>query len=313
MMLHAAVSSLALAVVLTAASSPARALDCRKAASLVEKEICGDKSLLAQDTQLNKAFAALRARKSPDEARLLTRAQGEWIASRETECREAIGERPALIPGCVGGGMEVRRRFLSGEPETGAGATSPLWPVFRAAKGAEGVNVSYAFTPPRAPAEGAFNTAIEALLGKRLDAPKELYTLRYVYGSPRFVSIHAEGSFEGSAHPMPWRGDVNFDLEKGRVLKFTDVFNPGVLQGLIADCKKEVGESMETTDKALKADREKKLARVVADLGRWSFSAVHAVVGFDHGEINDYVEGDLECRFPVKRINEATKPDFQKF
>jgi uncharacterized protein YecT (DUF1311 family) len=307
------IPALAVAGLSLLASAPrSYAMDCKKASSPVEKDICGDKQLLERDALINKTFADLKAMKKPDEARLLVINQREWIATRETECVETQGGKRVIIGGCIGGGMEVRRRFLAGEPETGAGAASPLWPWFR--KGdANAVNVAYAFASPTAPAEIALNAAIVAFLSRNAPGAKQTYAMRYAYGSPRLVSLHGEGAWEGGAHPAPWRGDINFDLVNAKPFKFSDAFAPESLKAIIDECRAQVASDMKSDDKTVIADREKRFGEIVGDLGRWSFAADRATIGFDHGEINDYVDGDLECHFIAPRVNELTKPDFQKF
>ena len=297
-------------------AGPARAFDCAKASTPVEKAICADPKLLGQDAALEKAFAGLKAQKRGAEIGLFVANQREWIAQREIDCRDDGTGKAGTLQACIGAGMDKRLRFLTGQPEGGVGAGSPLWPVFSREKGgeADSENTSLTFAPPKGEAQIRFNAAITAFVSKSLNGSQDNFTAAYVYGSPRLVSVHFEGDWEGSAHPMPWQGDVNFDLAKAKVFKFADAFPASALAGLLAECRKQVAEDIASDDAAVTADREDTLKRVVGDLDRWSFGAKEAVIGFPHGEINDYADGaDPECRFPAARINALTNADFPKF
>jgi len=125
--------------------------------------------------------------------------------------------------------------------------------------------------------------------------------------------VHFEGDWEGGIHPMPWEVDVNFDVAKARLFKFDDAFPASALATLVGDCKGQIGQDMASSDPAIDADRETALKQALGNLDRWSFGAKEAVVGFVHGEINDYTDGDLECSFPAARLNALTKADFPKF
>ena len=297
-------------------AGPARAFDCAKASTPVEKAICADPKLLGEDAALEKGFAGLKAQKRGAEIGLLVANQREWIAQREIDCRDDGTGKAGTLQACIGAGMDKRLRFLTGQPEGGSGAGSPLWPVFSREKGSEpdSENISFAFAPPKGEQQIRFNAAITAFVSKSLNGSQDNFTAAYVYGSPRLVSVHFEGDWEGSAHPMPWQGDVNFDLAKAKVFKFADAFPASALAGLLAECRKQVAEDIASDDAAVTADREDTLKRVVGDLDRWSFGAKEAVIGFPHGEINDYADGaDPECRFPAARINALTNADFPKF
>lgn len=304
---RAAFTKFAAVVSVSTVVTPALALDCKKAASAAEKAICADAELRAEDERLNRAFADLEARKKRAEVALLIRDQREWLIERDTECR---GAGDNAIASCLTEKMEQRRRFLGGEPETGEGVGVPLLPWFRRAEGVPEIQRGFEIASPRTAAEKALNGAISRLLANHLNTPKDVFSGRYVYGSSLFVSLQFQGSWEDGAHPVPWRAGLNFDMARARPFSFSDVFEPEAKEKLTADCRKQLGAEMQSSEAAIGRERLQRLGKLIGDLGRWSFAPDGATIGFDHGEINDYVEGDLECRIPASRVKELARSSF---
>ena len=87
---------LSLAAVVLAAN-PAQAFDCAKAATPVEKAICGDDTLKSLDDRMSEAYGTVRKLSTETERPMLTRSQKAWIAEREANCRKSeIGMVPCV-------------------------------------------------------------------------------------------------------------------------------------------------------------------------------------------------------------------------
>lgn len=74
-------------VLLTVGTVAAASFDCDKAASEVEKFICGDDELSKLDESLNTAY--LKALERPDIRKQLTKSQRQWLKKERNGCRNA--------------------------------------------------------------------------------------------------------------------------------------------------------------------------------------------------------------------------------
>ena len=74
------------AIVLWLGAAQADAMDCGKAATVVETAICADQSLLAADDEMAAAYGEVRALSTPAERKMLALSQRGFIAEREKQC-----------------------------------------------------------------------------------------------------------------------------------------------------------------------------------------------------------------------------------
>ncbi|RUP17132.1 MAG: DUF1311 domain-containing protein [Methylobacterium sp.] len=101
------------------APSPARAIDCRKAASPLERMICADAALRKADAALGSAYAGLLRGTDDAEIRaMLVASQKRWVAARDTRLGDldAAGapSDPADARTVVLAAIRARTRDLSG-------------------------------------------------------------------------------------------------------------------------------------------------------------------------------------------------------
>ncbi len=83
---------------LFALSAPALAIDCKKAATDVEKLICSDRGAVAADAELNRNYAAL-LKQAPDAdiRAMLVNSQKRWLVARD-KALETLIETPDALP-----------------------------------------------------------------------------------------------------------------------------------------------------------------------------------------------------------------------
>ncbi|WP_373981307.1 lysozyme inhibitor LprI family protein [Achromobacter sp. JD417] len=83
---------------LFALSAPALAIDCKKAATGVEKLICADRGAVSADAALNRDYSALLKAAPDAEIRtMLVDGQKRWLAARDNALERLI-ESPDLLP-----------------------------------------------------------------------------------------------------------------------------------------------------------------------------------------------------------------------
>ncbi|KWF26680.1 lysozyme inhibitor LprI family protein [Burkholderia pseudomultivorans] len=142
-------------------AGPGFAMDCAKAAQVIEKRICGNAGLRAADTRMNAAYAGvLKVAPDADIRDMLMRSQRRWLAARNNrldvdyegrplavaEVRKMIDQRTAELADRSDKGLIARaqaeRRWLAkytGGPLTGFDASCDFIPL-----DASGSHVSYA-------------------------------------------------------------------------------------------------------------------------------------------------------------------------
>lgn len=83
---------------LFALSAPALAIDCKKAASGVEKLICADRGAVSADADLNRSYnALLKAAPDAEIRAMLVDGQKRWLAARDNALERLI-ESPDMLP-----------------------------------------------------------------------------------------------------------------------------------------------------------------------------------------------------------------------
>jgi uncharacterized protein YecT (DUF1311 family) len=76
---------------LAAYTSPAQAIDCRKASSTVEHLICGDRRLETADAAMGKAYAEiLKVTDDPEIHTMLVNSQKRWLKTRDSQLGEVF-------------------------------------------------------------------------------------------------------------------------------------------------------------------------------------------------------------------------------
>jgi uncharacterized protein YecT (DUF1311 family) len=308
------------------AASPAAAFDCNKAATAAEKAICGDPTARAADAAMAAAFSQRFATQSPSAKRTLIAAQGRWLQQRDRNCMDA---KP--LAACLAQESARRRAFLVGEPEAGPGAPGRPAPVFRIEDGSKSkadIDLQLLKYPAAAtPAERAFNTAVDTLVGP-LDEPQpndpspggyaHERLMRLVYASRKLVSAHLWAYEDtGGAHPNSFTGNVNLLVAQGREAKFADLLDARGAQTVFALCRKQVIAAKKArmgADFRLGPDDLKELTKNVAEatskLDSWSFGPDKATVTYDPYAVGAYVEGSYECVMPYATLKPLAKADF---
>jgi uncharacterized protein YecT (DUF1311 family) len=303
------------------------ALDCQRASTPSEKAICADPAALAADSDLGKAFDALRASLDPKGKTQLVAAQVAWLGLRDSNCADEKG--PGL-GACLARETRARAAFLAGAPEAGPGASGRLAPVMRMQKGGKGrtdVDVQLLkFVDAATPAERAFNAAVDRLTSDLENPGKDdpladqwsyTWTMRLAYASPRLISAHADGdSFMGGAHPNSYSVNVNIDGARGREATFADMLDKPAADKIFALCLKQVRDQKSAREGAADDDSgaPKTLAESVAeatgDLKAWSFGAEAATVSYDPYAVGAYAEGAFSCSVPYATLRPLARSDF---
>lgn len=317
---------LSLAAVMLAAN-PAQAFDCAKAATPVEKAICGDDTLKSLDDRMSEAYGAVRKLSTETERPMLTRSQKAWIAEREANCpKSEIG----MVP-CVSDMTRERLKLFEGKPESGTAPDSRVIPVFILQEGTPEVYeldvTMLRFADARTPGEKRFN-AIADEIGARVKTGKHgedtmdrvysmIEAMSFRFAAPRLYSVeHSFWSFTGGAHGNGGTQNFNFDPVTGKDYTVDDVFPEDAVVKLIASCKdkiiaeKKIRWGSEPYDPAQDFSmQDGVIGEHVATFSRWSFDAGGASVNFDSYAIGSYAEGTYACDFPMAELKALARPD----
>ncbi|HEY5883349.1 MAG TPA: DUF3298 domain-containing protein [Pyrinomonadaceae bacterium] len=116
--------------------------------------------------------------------------------------------------------------------------------------------------------------------------------------------------YSGAAHPNSHTEVLNFDLKNGKVIRLSELFNPGAkyLQTLatysIADLKKQ------SKDKQLDDDWIQRGAGADAENYKsWTISRKGLAINFDAYQVGPYAAGPQRVFIPYTALKELIKPD----
>jgi hypothetical protein len=117
----------------------------------------------------------------------------------------------------------------------------------------------------------------------------------------------------GAAHPNSYTEVVNFDLKNGKLLKLTDLFQPGskYLQTLSGYCiqaltkqAKEAGDTNPDEDWIKKG-----AAPELTNYDNWSITKKGLGITFDPYQVGSYAAGPQYVLVPYSALKEIIKPD----
>ena len=314
------------ALALLGAASPSFAFDCGKAQTKVEKLICADPKLKADDDAMTAAYDKLRLASDAGAKEALRISQLRWIAQRENCAYPGATD----VPGCARDLTAKRRAVLTAVPETGPGDGLDLVPWFVQKEGRKGgwdIGLDLVrFAQPRSAGEELFNREVAALTAPALLENSTLgtatakipadriyaysVTLTPTFASKRLISALAEGYENlGGAHPNTWSRAVNVGLDDGRRLGFADLFpreQIGILAKLCSD-QLSATRRVRTGDAGINLEdgADEIILSHIKNLDDWSIRADKATVLFDPYLIGAYAEGPYSCELemPELRVN----------
>ena len=129
-----------------------------------EKAICADPEIAEIDAAMSRAYAALKASLPTEQQSGLLADQRQWVGHRDALCSDKQGRNFAR---CLRDATEARRRFLTGEPTSGAADAARLPPVFfhEAHKGRYEISGAYPRLEGESKAKGViFDRAVRDLV-----------------------------------------------------------------------------------------------------------------------------------------------------
>jgi uncharacterized protein YecT (DUF1311 family) len=311
-----------------AGATPAHAFDCSRAATKVEKAICGSTDLTTADADMTKAYVSVREASTAAEKKLLALSQRRWIEQRENAC--AYGEN-AELASCISKETNERRLLLQGTSESGPGVASALVPVFLQQRGdAKIYDLDYAlvrFANPQSAGEKLFNAQSKKILAEAPRGPhsQDLIegqmlareeTFAISFASPDLLSVtDSFYAFEGGAHGNGGVTNINIDMRSGKEIKTSDVFSSETAKTLALECREQVLARKQENygaEKYVAAEdgsyQESAVADHINDFQRWTISADKAIVTFDSYAIGAYAEGPYECEFDTLKLKALAIP-----
>jgi uncharacterized protein len=301
---------------------PAAAFDCSRAATDIEKAICGNDDARRANDKMEATYFALREQLGEAGRKVLLDSQKHWLSWRDSICNTADA-------GCL-----AQR---STDRETTLGATPPgMVPFFKWQKGDsfyyDVTLEGYRFAKSETGAEATYNKWLDALLAKtpfgdRMDVEVEtpnVYTHEVGVSvsriDDRLISATADRyDYSGGAHGNGWSRSINIDRRTGKTLDAKAVFASEGLKQLTDDCRHQIAadrvyEPDNITKEVALRQLDEAYPGVVAehavDMARWRFSNDDAVLQFDPYEVGPYAAGPFECKFSIETIRTlARDPD----
>ena len=305
--------AIAIATLSILSASATLALDCAKAATNVEREICANPRLKIADDAMAAAYSALRKRLRGNDLKMLAASQRKWLRGRE--------EQPSRILDLT----ESRRRFLLGAPDSGKGIGERLIPIFLQKDGSpRSYDVNFEllkFAKPRSPVEKILNTAIdkildEADLSENLGETASEGTRNFqtasaalAFASEKFLSlrIYSTQSF-GGAQGMRQTQAINVELDRGTLLDIGKLFGTTGLSILKKQCAQQLllqkieqlGEKYRFDDDPSYNDVA--MEKALKSSANWTFWENRAELIFNVGDIGSYREPEYLCSFTTDSL-----------
>ena len=262
-----------------AAAQPAP--ECARAKMPSEKAICADPEIAEIDAAMSRAYAALKASLPTEQQAGLLADQRHWVGHRDALCSDKQGRN---FVRCLRDATEARRRFLTGEPTSGAADAARLPPVFHEAHTDRyEISVAYPRLEGESKAKGlVFDRAVRDLVlgDKVLVEYRELppagsvnsYTVSYEipYLDERLASVvFTTSTYTGGAHPNSARESLIFDLVSGRRLELSDIVTEPAraVEELAARCRRQL--AAQATKEGWELFPDADFASVVRDIKSW--------------------------------------------
>jgi uncharacterized protein YecT (DUF1311 family) len=299
----------------TAMAPAAAAFDCNKAATPVERTICGDAGARDANDAMEGAFASLREGLSADARAALVAGQRAWLKYRDARC----GPQAA----CLAEESARRRNAIEATPPG-------MIPDFRFKAGRPGgyevVIDVYRFADGRDPRGAAFDAVVDRMIADSpLSAPPDAdnhapygheIAMTIALASPNLLSaIVNVYDYSGGAHPNSSTEAVAIDRRTGELLNAPRLFGRDGVRKLAEDCARQVVRERspyaDMEESAALQQLEEEFPGVVhnhaSDMRRWHFRPDGAVLTFDSYAIGPYAAGPFECVFDREAVRAAIR------
>ena len=305
-------------------AAPARAIDCSKAVTNVDKAICSNDALLAADRSMAGAYTALLSGLNETDRPALKRSQLEWL-KRRGWCDNS--DKP--ISECVLRETIDRMRILRGEPLSGPGTSRKIVPMFISQLGGEAQYdldvIVLRFAEAESVGARAYNAQVDKLLdmvptgqiedGVQTTAPYSYSMAMSVqFASPRFISAKTViYDYSGGAHGNSSTQNINLDLRSGELTTLEHLFKPSANSILVQGCFAQIQAAKknrfgDSGDGLFKPQEQRQIvSATLGEMVNWSFTQSAGSVVFDPYVIGAYAEGRYECSFEMDILQALMK------
>jgi uncharacterized protein YecT (DUF1311 family) len=301
----------------------AQALDCGKAATIIEKAICADAKVKAVDDAMSKAYARLWKQYDKVERKALAALQLKWLKEREESCEKKNGEALAL---CVAQETQSRLDYFTGKPLSGPGTGTRMIPQLGHQDSSDTtayIEVQLSrFAQPRSAGEKLFNAEIavaagELPYGETIEgmggSPYQYFVyIGLEYASPKFISTEIS-TWNQVGGTNSQRYNINIDLQRGVAWKVEDWFDDKAVVELKKRCLASViaamAEEGQTYDPTDPLYTEESIGNSVVWPQAWSIARDTVTVNFD---TRTYGRGPDSCEFRAEDVWALAKPGFKR-
>jgi len=304
----------------------ARAFDCSKAATGVERAICAEPDLKSSDDAMEAAYRRLRDSLGAEARAMLAAAQKQWIAERE-----GCASDPDSIPACIERETRQRARLLQGKAESGPGAGVLLEAEFRfrdASAGRYALDATLLrFTDPETAGQQRLNELADALHNALPDRvptdamnPETYYfstRMRLTYAGPDLLSVAVTfSSYDGGAHGATSTQHANI-LADGSFLAADAVFSAKTQATIANECRGQIAalKSRRAADAGGSYDPAEDVGlnsgaveSHVAASEYWGLTDERLLIDFDPYEVGYYAEGPFQCSFALRDLRAMALP-----
>lgn len=302
------------------AQGEAASFDCRKASSTHETLVCGDRELSAADDRVAAAYKTALGAVSDASRALLVKGQRSWLTFIKTVCRldgSADSDEDAVA--CLKREYDDRERQLDTAAQRLGGLVFVRVDDFRARKSDDNTGNRTGFVTtelafplidrPVTDGQRAFNKFVEDRTRRRGAAPPPdddntdtATDYRILGASPELVSVEF-GTSEyghGAAHPDAFLSTVLWLLKAGRELRAGDLFDAAKpwSPAVARLCRDALAETAKRDDLDLRIPAPQELAKMVAEIRRWSLEPEGLGVQFQVYELGSRIQGAPQAVIP---------------
>lgn len=305
----------------------AKAINCSKASTAIEKAICGSESHLADDQKIGVLFnEAKKATQYPDN---VIRSQLAWVEKRNKKCNQAQD-----IDNCIATSTGARISEFS--IDKGSRSNLPLVRILGTSYSKDDVayltyNFSYLLLSP---ADTPQKITINHLLEKSFDPGKNplnklpnisdsseacdqdtQYTdQRLLFLSTKYLAIYSgeDSMVCGAAHPNRDGYNLHFNMAAGKPLTYPDVFTKKSIIPLMDICIRDIVAKRANPESDYRKNYGDSIKNGFESLGFWSFSENGATIQFPPDVAGIYAEGFTHCEFSREQISSYLTDSFMQ-
>ncbi len=279
--------------------SLAQGINCEKASTETEKEICDSPGLKEDELEMEKIYFALRKKLGPAGRAKLLAAQRSWLKERaeysdSNILNDFIRDQLQFLSETPDGMVPFTETKITNQGKGKSKTKGYMFPVEKTAlQKSFNRTLEKVLNKPRGSTDGKFEEELDATRVKRNDS--------YILS----IRVYMEG-FYGGVHPLHFAGHVNINKKTGQPVKISSLFDEKARQELAKACVTQLVagrasyarfDSPEEASAQFEKDFPGAVRKNVGNAVRWKFEEFSTSITFDEYIVAAYVAGEQSCEF----------------